>query len=240
MNAPLERRLPVLSKATRSLRHTIRTLGWYHGLLYVVARALDRASGGTVRLIKYNLVSHPLRERPLLPGHRGRSVEVREVRTGDALLDRMDRPPAVIAARYAQGARCLAAVRGGELAGFLWWVEGPYAEDEVRCRFVPQPEDAAIWDFDVFVHPMHRHAPVFARLWDVAGEQLRARGFAWSCSRISAFEPDSLAAHARLGARVLGRALFIRVGPAQLLVGSQPLRLHLSRKAAPEIRVLPD
>lgn len=228
-----------LARLRQSLRSTINTLGWINGSLYLLARGSDRLSRGRIRIVKYDLVTQPVAGKPLLPPHRGAGIEVREVLPGDPLLPRMGHPLAVIEARFAQGGRCLAGLSKGELAGFLWWVEGVYQEDEVRCLFVPQPAGAAIWDFDVFIAPGQRSSPVFARLWDTAFRELHGRGFTRSCSRISAFKPESLSAHRRLGARVTGKCLFICAGKMQLMLGTQTPRFHLSLSETthPTIRV---
>ena len=92
----------------------------------------------------------------------------------------------------------------------------------------PGPAGQAAWDFDVYVDPEHRSGLGFARLWDEANGWLRRRGVAFSWSRISAFNPGSLASHARLGARVAGKATFFRLGPCQLMIASLPPYFHIS------------
>jgi hypothetical protein len=219
----------IFSARTRdSFRSAIRSLGWVNGSLYLLAQGLDKLSQGQVRIIKYDLVSQPVSEAPHIPQHRGATIEVREIHAGDPLLGRMGHPPASIERRFAQGGHCLAALHDGELAGFLWWVEGEYQEDEVRCVFVPRPAGKAVWDFDVFVATGRRYSPVFARLWETAGKELHARGFIRSCSRISAFKPESLSAHRRLGARVTGKSLFICLWRMQIMFATQAPWFHVS------------
>ena len=104
----------------------------------------------------------------------------------------------------------------GTLAGFLWLASGIYEEDEVRCRYQLANPTETVWDFDVYVEPRFRLGRTFARLWDAANEDLRQRCIRWSISRISAFNPASLAAHARLGALPLGHASFLCLGRLQL------------------------
>ena len=230
----------LFSTRTRdSFSATIRSLGWINGSLYLLAQGIDQLSRGRIRIIKYDLVSQPVSAEPLMPSHRGAAVEVREVHAGDPLLTRMGHPPASIESRFAQGGRCLAALCDGELAGFLWWVEGAYREDEVRCLFIPHPAGAAVWDFDVFVAAGRRYSPVFARLWEAADRELHGRGFIRSCSRISAFKPESLSAHRRLGARVTGKCLFIRIWRAQIMFATQSPWIHVSLTEAsrPALRV---
>lgn len=140
----------------------------------------------------------------------------------------MNRPAATIQDRFAQGARCLVALRDDDLVGFLWWIEGPYDEDEVRCVFVPQPAERALWDFDVYVAPSHRFGPAFARLWDAVMNRMHASGFQWSCSRISAFNMPSLRAHQRLGARVVGTRSYLCLGMVQVSMALDVPYLHVS------------
>src|SRR3546814_8885793 len=69
------------------------------------------------------------------------------------------------------------------------------------------------WSSDVCSSDLaQRSGPAFGRLWDEANAFLRQQGVACSWSRISAFNPASLASHARLGARIAGRSEERRVG----------------------------
>ncbi|MCC6198362.1 MAG: GNAT family N-acetyltransferase, partial [Burkholderiales bacterium] len=144
------------------------------------------------------------------------------------LLREADRPAEVIAARFAQGARCLAAAKQGRLAGFLWFVVGPYEEDEVRARFVPEPAGAASWDFDVMVLPQYRMGRLFSYLWTRANAELAKAGVRHTMSRISAFNAGSLASHQRLGATIAGSALFVCAGRLQVMRSSLRPHWHVS------------
>jgi hypothetical protein len=141
----------------------------------------------------------------------------------------VERPASVIASRFAQGARCLAAIaEGSHLAGFLWFVVGPYDEDEVRVRFVPGPQGAAAWDFDVSIQPRYRMGRLFSYLWHRAGLELAALGVRHTVSRVSAFNAASIASHRRLGSCVVGGAFFVCVGRWQLMKSSVAPKWHLS------------
>ena len=128
-----------MSHIVNSFKSTTKALGWINGPLYLLTRGLDRISGGRVRIVKYDLAAQPLGEKFPLPYRHSTSMELRELREGDPLLAYIERPVKTLEERFRQGGRCLAAVRGDEVLGFLWWVEGPYEEDEVRCCFVPSP-----------------------------------------------------------------------------------------------------
>jgi len=111
-----------------------------------------------------------------------------------------------------------------------------YSEDVVRARYLLPPSGKTAWDFDVYVVPEERLGFTFPRLWDTAYEYLREKGIRWSLSRISAFNPASLAAHRRLGARRIGSATFLLLGGAQLMLSSFRPYLHLSlRRSVPAV-----
>jgi hypothetical protein len=99
-------------------------------------------------------------------------------------------------------------------------VLGPYREDDGTCRYVPLPQGKACWDFDLYIYPEHRGSLVFLRLWDEANRYLAARGVRWSLSRISAFNADSMAAHARMGASCIGSVTFLFLGSLQCSVST--------------------
>jgi hypothetical protein len=195
------------------------------GLLYLLTRALEGSPAG---LHCYHLVAQPVPQAPLLPAGRGRSIEVRRLGRSDPALLCLPLTQSVLDRRFGQDAICLGAFKDGAVIGCLWLCIGPYQEDEVRCRFIPQPKGRAAWDFDVYLHPDHRLGLGFPRLWDEANRLLRERGVAWSMSRISTLNLKSLAAHRRLGARHLGMATFLCLGRVQLMVSSLAPYVHLS------------
>ena len=203
-------------------------MGAGNASLYALSRVLAALFGGRVRIVKYYFASQPIK---VADDARGTgSFALSWALPGSPLFAQVERPLAVITSRFAQGAHCLAAtVRDSELAGFLWFVVGPYNEDEVRVRFVPAPAGKAAWDFDVTVMPRYRMGRLFGYLWRRAGVELASRGVTSSVSRISAFNPGSIASHRRLGARIVGNALFVCAGPLQLMHSSTgPRRWHFS------------
>lgn len=214
-------------RARTSIADAVSSLGWLDGPLYLVAQALERSTGGRVRLVRYHVVAQPI-ALPTAPLRPDANTVIRAALPGDPLADTFPRPPAVIAGRFASGAGCLVAEVKQRFAGFLWWRRGRYEEDEVRCTFVLDQPASSAWDFDVYVDPAYRHGRTMARLWQAANERLADEGVRWTCSRISAFNAASLASHARLGARRLQRASFLVVGPWQLAVFSGRPFLHLS------------
>jgi hypothetical protein len=211
---------------TIGLRHTIAQLGWLNAALYLLARLLQRGSGGRWALHRYHFIAQYIGDTPLSPA-RGLDIEIRPTSPAEPMPDDYPRPPAVLRQRHAQGARSLTAWRNGRLAGFLWLAMGAYQEDEVRARYLLCSSSAS-WDFDVWVRPEERLGWVFRRLWEAARRQLRGQGVRWSCSRISAFNPGSLRAHARLGTVRLGGAVFLRCCGWQWMFASLAPYFHLS------------
>lgn len=215
---------------TAHLRRTVAELGWLNAGLYLLDLGLRRLTRERWCLHKYQFVAQTLAGPPLAGG-RGADIAVRLLASAAELPPGYPRPAAVVAGRYAQGARSLAAFRGGELAGFLWFLAGAYQEDEVRARFLlASPQ--AVWDFDVYVRPQDRLGWTFRRLWDEARVLLAARGATWSCSRISAFNAGSLRTHARIGTAPLGCAVFLCCGGWQWMAATLAPYLHLSRHPA--------
>ena len=210
----------------------VRELGLWNACLYVADRLLRVVSFGRIRLHKYYFMAQPVAARPWLPAHRGKSFEVRRLQVGDPALAAFPRPERAFPYRFKQGAVGLAAFKSGAPVGFLWFTVAPYEEDEVRCRYVPLPEGKAAWDFDVYIRPEHRTGPAFLRLWDEANRLLRGEGVFWSFSRVSAFNPVSIASHSRMGAVRTGSVIFATLGRWQVSVATVRPYLFLSLSAA--------
>jgi hypothetical protein len=215
------------------LRTAVRELGRAGVVLYGASRLLHRARMHRFAgVYHYDLMVQPVLTAPLLPVGLGRTIDVRRVLPGDPALSRMPVPASVIDRRFAQPTECLGAFRDDELVAYLWICFGPYEEDEVRCRFVPFPSGSAAWDFDVFVFPAHRLGVAFARLWDETHAYLRDRGITHTFSRVARANLGSQRAHARLRARPVGTAAFVRIGPCQWMVSTERPHVHLSLRAA--------
>jgi hypothetical protein len=202
-------------------------LGPGNAVLYGLQRLFTRLDV-SVRIVRYYFVAQPVADKPLLPGRRGKSIDVRQIPENDPALKQFPLDEAVLKFRYGQNAICIGAFKEDRAIGCLWLCLDGYEEDEIRCRFVPTPEDATAWDFDVYVHPDFRTGIVFARLWDEANAFMRERGIQWSMSRISAFNPRSLTSHQSLGARRCGSLLAICVGQWELKLSSLKPRVHWS------------
>lgn len=220
------------------IKRLIGELGAINAFLYMVHVLLSKPTGHWARIERFLLVSQPVPPSPRLPAGRSKGVEVRRLAPGDEWLAQIPRPPEVISARYAQGAICLALVKTGKVQGYIWLIEGGYEEDVARVLFLLPASGKAAWDFDVYVAPEYRLGFTFARLWDAADAYLRERGVNWSMSRISMFNAESLNSHGRLGAKALGSATFLIVGPFQFMVSGLPPHIHLSwGRSRPSLRM---
>lgn len=216
------------------LRRSIVQLGLFDTLCYGLDSLLQRKGW---RLRKYYFVAQPTSAPPSGPParvrvpQRGAGLSVRLASDGRDIPLSHPRPRAVIAQRFAQGAQTLQAWDGPELAAFLWFLPNAYQEDEVRARYRLASSDS-LWDFDVYVAPDYRLGPAFRRLWGDAHLLMRQRGVRWTCSRISAYNPGSRTAHARLGAVTLGSAVFLSCGGWQWTAATQAPYFHFSRHPA--------
>jgi GNAT superfamily N-acetyltransferase len=221
-----------------ALRADIRTLGFGNWLLYAIDRACRRA-GLDAAVTRYILVAQPVPDGPLLPARRGAAIAVRELAIGDPALAAMPVDRAELENRARIGAVGFGAFQDGRMIGYLWLVVGPYDEAEVRLRFVPAPEGRTSWDFDVYLHPEHRIGFGFAKLWETANAHLRARGVAWTISRISAINALSLASHRRLGAVQCGSVTTIRIGRFHIYISPRRpwVRCSAGRGAWAEFRI---
>jgi acetyltransferase (GNAT) family protein len=210
-----------------SIPDTLRRLGIANGTLWAAARALAVVSKGRWRVHRYYFVAQPVPDAPQIAPGRAAAIAIRLVGPDDPLVEQFPRPRQVIAGRFRMQAHCLAAEKDGRFVGFIWIKETQYPEDEVRCLYQLDPAGRPVWDFDVHVEPAFRHGRTFIRLWDAANAWMREHGYRWTISRISAFNPESLAAHRRLGTVRVGSAIFLRSGAMQLALLDRPPFVHL-------------
>lgn len=210
-----------------------RELGLWAGTLYTVQYVL-RPLHKVAALFVYDLVEQPVAPAPSLPARYLAQVRWLEVGPDSPELALMPPAAAVKALRFKQGARCIAVYRKSDFIGYVWFCFKQYEEDEVRCTYQLARPAVSAFDFDFYIFPAFRLGRAFATLWDSANEFLRSNGVEHTYSRISRFNLASRQAHARLGARVVGQALFLRVGPFELswsaLSGFPPLRLTMTQR----------
>ena len=214
--------------------------GLVTGFFYGIDRLLQRLSS-RLRLYAYQIMVQPITGQALLPERFARRLEFREIRRGDPGVALMPARTEIKEARFAQNAVCLGAYRDGRLIGYLWFCYGRYDEDEARCTYVVTPKGEAIFDYDLYVLPEHRMGFAFAGIWHGANEYLRKRGIRYSFSRYTRFNLASRRAHERLGGRPVGSAVFLHLGPIQLMAATLWPFLHLawspSRRVTLRLRV---
>lgn len=227
----------------RRLTGPFREFGPRAGMIYALDRVLKRLSP-RLGLGYYELVMQPVPDQPLLGPERARQLRVELIGRGHPALSMMPVPAFVIESRFAQGAECLGVWRRDSLLGYVWFCFGQYEEDEVRCTYVLADPESSAFDFDLYVLPDHRMGIGFMAVWHAANEYLRQRGIRATFSRITRFNLASRRAHARLGARRIGRMGFLRLwGVEVILAGVSPgfaltwpgrrgPRLHMSARPA--------
>jgi GNAT superfamily N-acetyltransferase len=216
----------------------IRELGVFSSLFYAVARTLRLVAGSDV-LRYYLFTAQPVPQRPLSRMSARRLIRVEAVGREGYQCGWFPRSADIIADRFSQGNLCFVALKGEEAVGCLWLARDEYWEDEVACRFVPEPTHLAVWDFDVYVKPEHRAGRVFAYLWDDAFRWLRDNGYEWTTSRIDGFNPASIRAHRRLGARLVGRGIFFTAEKLQISLFTVRPFVHVcwGRRHSPRVKV---
>jgi hypothetical protein len=192
------------------------------GVFESVARGLRRVSGGRVRLLHYLIMAQPVPGAPARPAGASRGITVERVEPGHVLLAQFPHRAEALGRRFAQQAVCHAAHREGELVGYLWLQETPFADRDAGCVFVPAPTGRAAWDYDLWIAPAWRMSRAFQRLWEEAHGYLRGRGVEWTLSCVSSLNRASLASHRRLGAQLISHAWILRVGARQLAAFTQP------------------
>jgi hypothetical protein len=219
---PTEKMAETLINKVKALVHE---LGIGTSVLYLFDKMLRRIPGWGI--CDYRFFAQNLSDCPRLAVGRSKKYELYWLSKPEPQLTDLGRPVSVILDRFSQGAQCLIAMRDGRLAGCIWYVRNEYIEDEVRVDFV-LPDKRLVWDFDVYIAHSDRLGFLFARMWDVFDAKVRSEGAVITLSRINGFNSRSINSHLRLGAQIVGRALFFQFGRLQLMVASQSPYLHLA------------
>jgi hypothetical protein len=220
------------------LSSPFREFGVGAGLVYVLDRLLHKLSA-RAGLYLYELVEQPVQGQVLLPPAHAQHVRFVELQPGAEQLSQVPRPAAVVADRFGQGAVCLAVYMKDRYVGYAWFAFDRYEEDEVRCTYQLQRPAQSAFDFDVYVFPAYRLGRAFAAVWHASNQYLAGRGVTRTCSRIAASNVASRRSHAQLGAREVGRALFLSLGSWQL-TWSTALAfpcLHVGSRGRPTLKL---
>lgn len=218
------------------LRRVSGELGFWNAIAYGIDQILY-ARLGWGGLVRYLFYAQPVPPAPARPIRMGKQ-EARELKEGDPAFADLPLDDEVLAFRFGQGAVCFAILEDGRAVACLWFCFDHYVEDMVRATYHMEPNDVTAWDFDVYVAPSHRAGRTFARLWEAGNAYLRDRGVRWSLSRISAYNRPSITAHERLGARRVGQASFLSLGPLQIMISPLSPFIHLSwTRGGPSLRI---
>ena len=209
----------VLREAWLRLASPFRDFGPAAGSLYVVDRVLRRISP-RLGLQVYEFMVQPIGGARLLPAGLSRNLVAREIVEGDAAIDQMPALAHIKAQRFRQGARCLGVYRKGQLLGYSWYVRGRYEEDEVRCTYELAQREVSVFDFDFYVLPEHRMGIAFLAVWQALNETLVPQGVRCTFSRMTRFNLASRRAHARLGAKRVGSAVFMQAWGVELMAST--------------------
>lgn len=205
----------------KKLSTTVSEMGLLDTFIKIVHLFLAKITFGKGRIIKYAFFAQPVGIKELLPLHRGKQIEIRQISAAEIhALKEFPREINAIKKRFEQGGICLAAYIKGNFSGYIWFNLHDYREDEVKCIYSPWPEKETAWDYDIYIKPSVRLGFVFAKLWDSANAQMAKQGIRWTLSRISVFNQASLLSHQRIGAEKIGTATFICLGSLQLMLAT--------------------
>jgi hypothetical protein len=196
-----------------------REFGIVAGTLYATDRLLQKLSP-RLRLYAYEFVAQPIPDKPLLrPGH-VKGFEFREIKRDDPEVGLMPARAEIKEQRFERGAVCLGAYRKTTLIGYIWLGFREYEEDEIRCTYSLAEPARSVFDFDVYLFPEHRMGLGFMAIWHGANEHLRNRGVRFTFSRVSRSNLASRRSHARLGARIVGRAIFLQAWGSEWMLST--------------------
>lgn len=223
------------------LSSPFREFGAAAGSLYVLDRLL-RALSPRLGLFVYELMVQPVVAKPLLPASMAQHLSYHLIEAGDAEVAEMPARTEIKAERFAMGAQCLGVYLKGKWVGYIWLARHQYLEDEVRCAYALSHPEVSVFDFDLVVLPAYRMGVGFAAVWQAANAHLRSQGVKYSFSRVTRFNLASRRAHARLGCRRLGRAVFLKAGALECMLATVAPYLALSwgRSSLPQLCMAPD
>jgi hypothetical protein len=217
-----------------------REFGVLDGALYVANRALNCVSA-RLSLYVYELMVQPISDKALLPRSLAKNLTYSEIGLGHPDLAKMPAHEHIKNGRFDQGAKCLGVYRKGELVGYSWFCFHSYKEDEVRCTYVLGVPAKSVFDFDFFVMPEFRLGIGFMAVWHCANLYLRERGVDYTFSRLTRFNTASRRAHAHLGWKNIGRAIFLQAWRTEIMVANVApyFNVSWSRTSRVSLNLLP-
>ncbi len=204
-----------------------------HGALiyfvYVLKRLLPRVTTKiSIQFVYLYAVPVEGEKKIKLPHSMKKNYNVVLLHQDDGMLRDFPVSPQTIAYRFRQNAVCLVVQKNNEPIGFFWLIRDYYREDIIFLDIQLGPESA--WDFDLWIRQEHRLSPAFSMLWEAALDYLGKQGVRWIYSRISTTNNLSVQVHSRLGGRILGKILFLRLGAREICwdMGKGKMSTHTS------------
>lgn len=228
-----------MSEAIRMIRRLtspFKEFGLFAGLIYLIAQVLEWLAVG-ISLHLHDLMVLPVSDKKMLPPEASNGIEIREIKPGDPELDLMPVSTATVESRFMQSAVCLGAFQKGGLIGYIWLCLDEYEEDVVRCTYALNPSGKSAFDFDLYIFPQYRMGRGFARIWDGAYNFLHRRGIRYTFSRMTRFNLASRRAHAHLGCKRVGTAIYLAFGKKELMLASIAPYWHLSLQESVRARL---
>lgn len=181
---------------------------------------------------RFMLVAVPAADLPAMP----KGWTYRMLAPEDLARIAIDVGPQIQAQRFAAGMECLAVFdRKGDLAGVSWLARDAYRERHLEVRF-QLPANAA-WDTGLWVPQDKRMGRAFAATWAAIRAWLEHEGLDWTLSSIADYNIPSILAHRRLGAKVLGHVVVVRIGRRQFTIGARPFLTLRGCDALPTARL---
>jgi hypothetical protein len=218
-----------------------REFGAGAGSLYVIDRVLRRVSP-SLGLQVYEFMVQPIGTTRLLPPGLSKNLVAEEIGQGHPAVAEMPARADIKQARFEHGARCLGVYRKGQLLGYSWFTRDRYEEDEVRCTYLLEDRAASIFDFDLYVLPQYRLGIGFLGVWHMMNETLAPQGVRYTFSRLTRFNLASRRAHAHLGWKRVGSAVFVQAWRTELMLATMAPWVALTWKPGQrvQLRLRPD
>jgi hypothetical protein len=175
-----------------------------------------------LRYARYRIVAIPRSALPQMP----RGYSWRELNAEELANHVIDKPQAAQARRFAQGLRCVAIFdRHGALSGVSWLGTGTHFEGDMPISF--SPPEGSVWDTGMWVPQEKRMGRAFAAIWAAIGAWMDDRGRTWSISCINDYNVQSLLAHDRMKAQLMGHLTVFQIGRLILSFGAAPRLMWL-------------
>ena len=219
----------------RKILSPFREFGLYAGAVYIIDNILNRLSTD-IKLYLYEFLIQPIPEKDLIPAKLVNDVQLREITQADEEINMMPARKDIIKSRYEQDAVCLGVYQKDKFIGYIWFSFNTYDEDEVRCTFILNPPEITVFDFDLYIFPEYRGLG-FLTVWNTANQYLRNNGIKYSYSRLTRFNLSSRKAHQHLGARCIGRAMFLKMWQLEIMFTDIYPYLHFTLSKSSRVRI---